>query len=59
MFSFKIGSFGFILIGLGISQVVVWWLSNGRRAQAAGNVPGAAPQYGASNPAHNAERIEG
>jgi hypothetical protein len=27
MFGFKIGSFGFIFIGLGISQVVIWLLS--------------------------------
>lgn len=31
MFGFKIGSFGFIFIGLGISQVVIWLLSGSRR----------------------------
>lgn len=34
MFGFKIGSFGFIFIGLGISQVVIWLLSGSRRKAA-------------------------
>jgi len=34
MFGFKIGSFGFIFIGLGISQVVIWLLSGSRRRAA-------------------------
>ncbi len=36
MFGFKIGSFGFIFIGLGISQVVIWLLSGSRRKAAPG-----------------------
>jgi len=33
MFSIKIGSFGFIIIGLGISQVVIWRLSDNQAPQ--------------------------
>jgi hypothetical protein len=32
-FGIEVGSFGFILIGLGISQVVIWRLSDSRSAQ--------------------------
>ena len=33
MFNIKIGSFGFIIIGLGISQVVIWRLSDNQKPQ--------------------------
>ncbi|RYY76890.1 MAG: hypothetical protein EOO52_05195 [Gammaproteobacteria bacterium] len=33
-FDIEVGSFGFILIGLGISQVVIWRLSDNRNSQA-------------------------
>ena len=32
-FGIEIGSFGFILIGLGVSQVVIWKLSDNRSTQ--------------------------